>query len=85
MTAEQVRGLMAQPPAMQRFGARVRKADSGESGHEAGKSIDGDARTMWHTAYRGPEPGSPHELRIEFNQTLALRGLSVLPRQDNTQ
>ncbi|MEK7686657.1 MAG: discoidin domain-containing protein [Verrucomicrobiota bacterium] len=85
LTAEQVRGLMAQPPAMQRFGARVRKADSAEPGHEAEKSIDGDARTLWHTAYTGQEPGFPHELQIEFNQTLALRGFSVLPRQDNNK
>jgi hypothetical protein len=82
VSADQVSGLMAEPSAMQRRGARILNASSVEPGHEAALAIDGDPRTVWHTAWTGGAPAFPHELILEFTDAFPMRGLTVLPRQD---
>ncbi|MBI2927362.1 MAG: discoidin domain-containing protein [Verrucomicrobia bacterium] len=85
LTAEQVRSLMAPPSAMQKSGARVVRADSAEPDFEADLAIDGDANTIWHTAWTPQTPGFPHEIQIEFQQPLTIRCFTVLPRQDGNR
>jgi hypothetical protein len=82
VSADQIRGLMAAPSAMQRRGARIFRASSAEPGHEAALAIDGDPRTLWHTAWTGGERAFPHELILEFSRPFPLQGVTVLPRQD---
>jgi hypothetical protein len=85
VTADQIRGLMAAPSAMQERGARIASASSAESGHEAALAIDGDAKTLWHSAWTGGEQAFPHELVLEFAQPFPIQGLTVLPRQDGNR
>ena len=85
LSVEQVRAVMAPPSAMQKFGARVVRADSAEPDFEANYAIDGDANTMWHTAWTPQTPGFPHEIQIEFKQPMTIRCFTVLPRQDGNQ
>ena len=82
VSADQVRGLMSAPSAMQRRGARIVNASSAEPGHESACAIDGDPRTLWHSAWTGGERAFPHELILEFSEAFPLQGLTVLPRQD---
>ena len=58
------------------------EADSEERGYPAKNAADGDPNTIWHTPFQGNVPKFPHELRIQFAGTLALKGLRYLPRQD---
>ncbi|MBI4605881.1 MAG: discoidin domain-containing protein [Planctomycetes bacterium] len=85
VTAAQVRALLAPPPAMQRAGLRSVRADSFQPGHEPENAVDGDPRTLWHTAWGAATPGFPHELRIELERPLVVRGLRLLPRQDGNR
>ena len=83
LSPEQVLGLMGPASAMRTHGGRVLKTSSAEPGHEGANAIDGDAGTLWHTAYTGQTPGFPHEIQIEFKQSVLWAGLTLLPRQDN--
>jgi beta-galactosidase len=85
VSAEQIRALFSAPSEMERLGARVFKASSEEQGFEAANAIDGNANTMWHTAYQNSKPSHPHELQIQFNATTALRGFKITPRQDGNR
>jgi hypothetical protein len=67
---------------MKRLGAKVLRADSQCDEHEPAKAIDGDPDSSWHTAWQGDFPDYPHEIVIEFPQSVAMSGVKVLPRQD---
>jgi hypothetical protein len=79
---EKIRDLMAAPSAMERLGVRVRGADSFEPGFEPEKAIDGDAGTMWHSAWTPQPKGPPHEIVLQLAKPAVVRGLAILPRQD---
>ena len=85
VSPQQIRGLIAEQPLMQRLGAHIIKASSAQSGYEAENAIDGNTATLWHTSWEEPTPGYPHELQIGFAKPLRLRGFSVLPRQDRNR
>lgn len=75
-----VKGLFQESTPMR--GARVGYVSSAQPGYEAGRAIDGDPRTFWHTAWT-PEPSShPHEIHIELREEMTLAGFTYLPRQD---
>ncbi len=78
----QVKGLLAEPSAMRRLGARVIFADSESPGYEAPHAIDGDPTTSWHTQWEPVGTPFPHEIRIELERRVELCGLRYLPRQD---
>jgi hypothetical protein len=82
LTASQIRGLMAEPSAMQKMGARLQKVSSEEAGCEGEAAVDGNPRTFWHTRYRDFAPEFPHELRIELKNSQLIKGFTALPRQD---
>jgi len=82
VTAEQVRGLIVPPSTLSRVGVRSFQADSEEAGFDAGRAIDSDTRTFWHTAFIESQPGYPHEFVLRFDHPIHLAGFSVLPRQD---
>jgi hypothetical protein len=81
VTADQVRGLFA--PARNRLEVRSIKADSEEDGYEAKNAIDGDPDSLWHTRWTDGAVPHPHVLTIKFKEPMALRGVAVLPRQDD--
>ena len=71
-------------PALSRAGWTA-SADSQASGaYAAGNVLDGNALTMWHTAYTGAVPPLPHSLTIDMHATHVVTGLSYLPRQDTS-
>ncbi len=77
-----IRDLMAPAPMLTRLGAKVIRADSEVSGHEALRAIDGDPSTIWHTAWEPEAPDFPHEIQIDMQRTVRLKGFRYLPRQD---
>ncbi len=85
VSAEGVRSLMTAPSVMQKFGARVVKASRAETGYGAELAIDGDPRTIWHTAWNGGEARFPHELQVGFTRAFAMSGFTLLPRQDDNR
>lgn len=85
VTAEQVRGLIAAPTTLQRVGVRSFSASSEEPGYEAGRTVDGDAQTFWHTAFTGGPPALPQEFVLRFDHPISLAGFRVLPRQDGNR
>ncbi|HNQ90632.1 MAG TPA: discoidin domain-containing protein [Verrucomicrobiota bacterium] len=70
---------------LEQLGARVRRADSQQSGFPAAQAIDGDPQTLWHTAWGDHAPAFPHELVIELNTPARLAGITLLPRQDGNR
>jgi hypothetical protein len=74
--------LFAPPPAMAALGAKVFKADSEVPGYEAARAIDGDPATIWHTPWEPTTPDYPHEIQIDLQKVVRLRGFRYLPRQD---
>ncbi|RME94556.1 MAG: hypothetical protein D6766_05525, partial [Verrucomicrobia bacterium] len=85
LSIEQLEALLQPPPAAERFGARVRRADSFHPDHPPKLALDGDPRTMWHTAWGDETPGFPHFLEIEFAKPAVLGGVRLTPRSDNNR
>lgn len=75
-----------QPDGLSRRGARVIHVSSEDSpnGHGAANVLDGDSTTFWHTRWEPQSDPMPHELVIDFGRELTLRGITCLPRQDQS-
>ena len=82
-TLDQVRALLKEPPRLKRLGATV-SASSRQPGYEAALAIDGDPKTLWHTAWEPTVVGYPHHLTIDLGKVMPVLGLTYLPRQDMT-
>ncbi len=82
MDAPFVEGLMQPPSAMDKLGARIISTDSAQDGHPAANILDGDPRTIWHSAWGDSAPAFPHEVVIGFNAPATLQGITLLPRQE---
>ena len=52
-----------------------------ESGH-ATNAVDGNPATFWHTQWRDKSPACPHEIVIQLEPPVPIKGVSYLPRQD---
>lgn len=81
-TVEQIERLMAPHSNVQKLGGQIRQTDSAQPGHEAERALDGDPRTMWHTAWGDGAPGFPHEVQIAFRDAVRLSGFRLTPRSD---
>ena len=46
--------------------------------------IDGNPATLWHSSWEGGIPNYPHEVTIQLEEPMTLKGLKLLPRQDMT-
>jgi len=49
---------------------------------DAGRAIDDDASTFWHSRYRNGVDPMPHHLTVDLGETVAIRGFTYAPRQD---
>jgi hypothetical protein len=77
-----VEGLLQPPSAMDKLGAQIISTDSAQDGYPAANILDGDERTIWHSAWGDGAPTFPHEVVIGFSAPASLRSLTLLPRQD---
>ena len=82
LEAAYLQSLLQDPTAMQKLGARALRADSTQEGYEASNLLDGDPKTMWHTAWGDGAPAFPHEVVLQFARLVTLRAVSLLARQD---
>jgi len=71
---------------LRRLGAQVVQVDSEDraNGNVAANVLDGDPATYWHTRWQPQSDPMPHELVIDLNRPMPLRGISYLPRQDQS-
>ena len=66
----------------------VVKVDSEETSGEDGKganAVDGNPETFWHTQWQDASPGHPHEIIIQLSKPATIKGLTYLPRQDDSE
>ena len=82
MTAAQLADLLREPGALQKLGATI-AASNYHPSHRPDLAIDGDPATIWHTNWEPPVK-PPHELILDLKQSVRLRGMRYLPRQDMT-
>jgi hypothetical protein len=75
-----IRTLFREPPILSR--AKVINVDSEAVGYECSNVIDGNPDTIWHTEWEGNPPGYPHQITIELEENIEIKGLTYLPRQD---
>jgi hypothetical protein len=78
---DHIRKLFRQPTLLQQLGATA-TADSAHRGYAPAQAIDGDPRTIWHTAWEPQPAPMPHTLVLELAETCELAGLRYIPRQD---
>jgi len=81
LTVEQVRSLFKEPTTLQKLGVTASAANSAV-GYEASCAIDGDPTTIWHTPWQDEVPPLPHTLEIDLQQSVAIRSVQLLQRQD---
>jgi hypothetical protein len=82
VSVDQVRGLIDSTQKAEKLEVERIKADSEEDGYEARNAIDGDANTIWHTAWTPEVKNFPHQLEVEFKSPRPFHGVTVLPRQE---
>ena len=58
------------------------RCDSDTTRYEAYLAMDGNPRTMWHTAWGKGEPKHPHEIVVDLGKAYDIAGISYLPRTD---
>jgi hypothetical protein len=66
---------------------KVVNVDSEETNSQNGyaeNAVDGNPNTYWHTQWSGNSPGLPHEIIIELLPPSVIKGLTYLPRQDES-
>ncbi|UCG58051.1 MAG: discoidin domain-containing protein [Phycisphaerales bacterium] len=79
---ELLQTLLRKPSALESLGAEVINVDSQETDSTGRMAIDGNPQTFWHTAWRSQMPNYPHEIQIEFDRQVTIKGFRYLPRQD---
>ncbi len=83
-SVETIRDLFKPPTALLKQTAQA-NADNFEKGFEAQNVLDGDPNTMWHTNWTAAPQPHPHHLKIDLGKEVALKGITVLPRQDGNR
>ena len=71
-------------PALPRIGWTVSADSVASAAYVAANVLDGNATTMWHTAFAGTIPPLPHSITIDMHATQLVSALSYLPRQDTS-
>ena len=67
-------------------GASVFRVSSEDhaNGNVAANLLDGDPATFWHSRWQPQNDPMPHELIVDLGRELTLRGVTCLPRQDQS-
>ena len=63
-----------------RWTVQTSSSQAGEG--DADHITDDKPETFWHSQYVGMSPGHPHEIVINFNKVMNIKGITYLPRQD---
>ena len=66
----------------------VVRVDSEETAGEDArgeKALDGDADTFWHTQWQDSSPAHPHEIVVQVEPAVRIKGISYLPRQGESE
>ncbi|MBO0829086.1 MAG: discoidin domain-containing protein, partial [Streptosporangiales bacterium] len=78
----------SQPPAdyphLVPSGDMSATATSQQPGYEAGKAIDGNCSTMWHTSWSPYQP-PPQSITLDLGSSYPTSALVYLPRQDGNR
>jgi len=82
LKADAIKAMFREPSALERLGAKVLRVDSEQRETPGSLAIDGAASTFWHTAWRDETPDYPHEIVLELDRGIPLKGFRYLPRQD---
>jgi hypothetical protein len=84
VSADAVAALF-QPGRRNRLGeiGAVVSVSSAADGYPAAHLIDGNAATIWHTPWGADGPTPPHAITVDLRKPTALKGVRVLPRQNN--
>ena len=82
LTAERVRGLMDASGVRANAAIQSARADSEQADYEAELAIDGDPRTIWHTAWGDEQATLPHTLVLDLGRPRQVSGLVYTPRTD---
>ena len=62
----------------------VLSCSSEEPGEGAGRLVDGNPETIWHTAYGVTVTKHPHTVDFDCSETKTIKGFTYLPRQDGS-
>lgn len=72
-------------PKIEKVRTTVAFVSSENSGNEAAANLtDGDASTIWHTAYSVTQADFPHWVDFDIGEVKKIKGVSYLPRQDGS-
>jgi beta-galactosidase len=58
-------------------------ASSQESGFSSSNAIDDSTTSFWHSQWSNPPGRAPHTLTVELSDTLPVKGVTYLPRNDS--
>ena len=58
-------------------------SENPSSNEGAANAIDADPDTIWHSKWSGGADPRPHEIQIDLGETLSLKGITYLPRNNS--
>lgn len=82
VTVQDLKKLFKEPSLMQKLGAKISYADSVMPSNEAFQAIDNNPNTFWVTTWMPKIVPYPHEIQIEVDSQIKIKGFTYLPRQD---
>ena len=65
-----------------RYKACGASSDEPGAGEVAANAFDGDPLTIWHSQWKNASPGYPHFVAGDFGKSITLKGVLLVPRQD---
>ncbi len=73
-------GWLSQSALAQKTVSVTIQTDSEAPGHEGHRAMDGNPRTMWHTAFGGSEPVHPHQIIVDLGAPFEISGFTYRAR-----
>ncbi|NQU49902.1 MAG: NPCBM/NEW2 domain-containing protein [Planctomycetes bacterium] len=81
VTQQQIANLFRPIPTLLQIVASLH-ADTAHHSHPVANAADGNAATIWHSAWGKDAKPHPHHLVIDLGQPREVTGITYLPRQD---
>lgn len=85
LTPEAMNGLFREPTTLEKLRAKVFFVSSEQEEYEGPKAIDNNPATLWHTQWAPQIAPRPHEIQLDLNASVQIRGFCYLPRQDGNR